>query len=422
MTAGDLLWPGLHRAGDLFTDAAVVAAMVRVEAAWLETLTAAGLAPQGSAKAVAAVQVSREALDDLRVSAESGGNPVIPLLALIRVEVDGPVHLSLTSQDVVDTALLLCARDCLDAVDAELGLQLVAGAKLAEDHRHTLMTARTLGQAAVPTTFGARVAGWLRGLMTARDGVQRVRADLPAQVGGAGGTLAATVEVCRAAGAAEPVAAAEGLVRDFAGRLGLRAAEPWHTTRAPVTRVADALVEVCDALGKVANDVAQQSRPELSELREPAAEGRGGSSAMPQKRNPVLSVLIRRQAMSAPLMAAQLHLAAGAAVDERPDGAWHTEWAPLRDLSQRTVAATRQATELLEGLEVDATAMRRHVDDALTGLLAERAATLQKCGVEPPVDTDPAAYLGLAEQLVDRAVAAERAEARGSDFDQAGAP
>lgn len=450
MTA-DLLWPGLHRAGDLFTDAAVLVALVEVEAAWVRVLEDAALAPAGTAEAVSSMAPSVELIADIARDAEGGGNPLIPLLPRLRDHVRGvlpegagAVHLSLTSQDVVDTALILCARACLDGVSSELDVQVAVLAGLTESHRDSLMTARTVGQAALPTTFGARAATWLRGLLAARSAVAACRDQLPVQVGGAAGTLAATVEVCRTAGFADPVSAAGDLVDALARELGLRAAPPWHTTRAPVTSVGDVLVQVSDALGHIANDVVLQSRPEVAELSEPAGEGRGVSSAMPQKRNPVLSVLIRRHARSAPLLGAQLHLAASGAVDERPDGAWHTEWAPLRDLSRRTVAATRQATELLGGLEVHQDAMLANLDAVLPAALSERvvpALALNLTGgrdeavslvasagsvddlVRAVVGSasaraisdgeirsllDPMAYLGACHRLVDDAVAATR--------------
>ncbi|HET7398648.1 MAG TPA: lyase family protein [Intrasporangium sp.] len=470
--SADLLWPGLHRAGGLFDDAAMVAAMVDVEAAWLRALAGAGLAPPGAAEAVESLDLAALDLAALAVEAEAGGNPVIPLLAALRASLppssqisagldiamttSSPpdnggageaagrlLHLGLTSQDVLDTALVLCARTCLTAVAADLDALVEASAALADRHRGTVMAARTLGQHAVPTTFGARAAGWCRGLVAAREAVARCLETLPVQVGGAAGTMARAVEVCRAAGSADPVAATERLVRDLAQALGLQVVAPWHTTRHPVTGIADTLVTVSDALGHVANDVALQSRPEVAELAEPAGAGRGASSAMPQKRNPVLSVLLRRHAQSAPLLAAQLHLAAAGALEERPDGAWHIEWAGLRDLCRRTVAATRQARELLEGLHVDAPAMRAHVDAALPGLLAERlvpalaslldggrgaASSLVSSAASPAelVDAavsasagrlteadvrallDPTAYLGWAGELVDGAVEAAR--------------
>lgn len=379
MTAADLLWPGQDRAEGVFDDAAVTAAMVRVETAWARALEGAALAEPGAADALMRFAAGPDDVTALAREAEAGGNPVIPLVARLRSHVResapasaGAVHRGLTSQDVLDSALMLCSAEALEALAVELDRQDAALTRLVAEHRDTLMAARTLGQHALPTTFGARAATWLRGVRAAAAEVRECRAGLPVQLGGAAGTLAATVEVCRAAGSPDPVASARDLVGALALALALQPAAPWHTVRCPVTAVGDTLVAVSDALGHIANDVALLSRPELGELSEPAAEGRGVSSAMPQKRNPVLAVLIRRHSASAPLLGAQLHLAAAGAVDERPDGAWHAEWAALRDLARRTVAAARQATELVEGLQVHTVAMRANLDAGLPALLAER--------------------------------------------------
>jgi 3-carboxy-cis,cis-muconate cycloisomerase len=139
-----------------------------------------------------------------------------------------------------------------------------------------------------------------------------------------------------------------------------------------MTRVGDCLVRAADAMGKVAIDVVTLSRAEIAEVHEPSDDGRGGSSTLPQKRNPVLSVLVRSVAIEAPHLGATLHSAAGLAVDERPDGAWHAEWGALLRLLRRVVVAASQTRELLTGLEVDADAMRRNADAVGPALVAER--------------------------------------------------
>ena len=139
------------------------------------------------------------------------------------------------------------------------------------------------------------------------------------------------------------------------------------------------------------------ARPEIAELAEPP--GRGGSSTMPQKANPILSVLVRRAALAAPALLAQLHLAAAESIDERADGGWHVEWSALATLARRTVVAAAQTTELLEGLEVDAARMAANADAAATSLLAEQATIAERLGGEP-VEA-PSAYLGASEELVD---------------------
>jgi 3-carboxy-cis,cis-muconate cycloisomerase len=161
--------------------------------------------------------------------------------------------------------------------------------------------------------------------------------------------------------------------------LGLEARIPWHTTRSPVTAVGDALVTCTDAWGHLASDVATLSRPEIGEL----AEGRGGgSSTMPHKQNPVLSILVRRAALTTPQLAASLHLASAGTVDERPDGAWHAEWATLRDLARRAMVAGSQTADLVAGLRVDTERMRATLDAAV-GLYAEQGSMARVAGGEP---------------------------------------
>ena len=408
---GELLWPGDRRALTVFTPPAYAAALVRVEVAWLRVLGEEGLAPTGAADRLAEVELTPEGLADLETGTEGAGNPVLPLLAVLRGRLAPDdarwLHRGLTSQDVVDTALLLCARDALDGVDADLRRLTTALATLAATHRDTPMVGRTLTQHAVPITFGLKVAGWLGGVLDAADAVRRVRGRLPVQCGGAAGTLAAVVELAASAGAADPAGAALGWAARFAEHLGLQPAPPWHTRRTPVTAVGDALVQVSDALGHLAGDVALLSRTEIAELGEPVAAGRGGSTSMPHKRNPVLAVLVRRAAATAPLLGAQLHLAAAQADDERSAGPWHTEWEPLAMLARHTVAAAAQTVELCEGLHVDADAMAATLDRSLPDVLAEQRAVRELLGA-PPAAPEVTGYLGASGRLVDDAVAAAR--------------
>ncbi|MGZ4494819.1 MAG: lyase family protein, partial [Nocardioides sp.] len=187
------LWPGDDRAGDLMSDGAVLAAMVAVEQAWLAALVSSGIAP-ASAKHDLSGLVGADDVPALAAAAEAGGNPVLPLLALLRERVgDGDasrwLHKGLTSQDVVDTALVLAARAAIDAVRASLVAQVRTLADLVTAHRSTPMVARTLTQHAVPTTFGLKAAGWLTGVLDAHDELGSL--SFPVQVGGAAGTLAA---------------------------------------------------------------------------------------------------------------------------------------------------------------------------------------------------------------------------------------
>lgn len=360
-------------------DRAVLAAILAVEAGWASVLEKAGLAPAGSAAVVAsAADVDRYDVAGIAVRARGGANPVIPLLTDLRAEVKGldtdgvgavkAVHTSLTSQDVLDSALMLLAKNGVAALLTDLRAITTALAALAERHADTLCVGRSLTQHSLPFTFGLKAAQWFHGLAAAARRLEAV--DLPLQSGGAAGTLAAATVLTR-----DSVETPFDLSGNLAAQLGLAAAPgPWHTNRLAVTALGDALAGVSDALGKIASDVLFLSRPEVGELGEPRAAGRGVSSAMPQKQNPVLSVLVRSAALQAPNLAAQLHLAAANFNDERPDGAWHSEWPAFRQLLRLALGAAGQLRELAEGLQVFPGAMRRNLELSGPLLLSEGVA------------------------------------------------
>ncbi|MFT4084200.1 MAG: lyase family protein [Nocardioides sp.] len=406
----DLFWPGDERAGAVFDEASCLAAMVAVEEAWLTALVEAGIAPADASVPLTGLTepVGVADLPRLATGAESGGNPVIGLVKLLRsrLEHDGHdraatwLHRGLTSQDVVDTALVLCLREAISAVQASVAVQAGALARLAEAHRATVMAGRTLTQHAVPITFGLKAAGWLDGLRQATLRLRSADESLPAYLGGAAGTLSAVVELARVTDA--PAESALVAVRSLAERLSLDGANAWHPNRSPLTEAADALVGLADVWGRLAGDVALLARPEIGELGEPAVAGRGGSSTMPHKANPVLSVLIVRYATWAPAQAATLHAAAAGYTDERPVGVWHAEWDVLHLLGRRAVVAASQTAELVAGLRVDPEAMAAHAADP--GLRAEQQTMAALAGLEPAAD-----YLGLTDDLV--SVALDRARA-----------
>ncbi|MCV7258088.1 lyase family protein [Mycobacterium shimoidei] len=381
----NLLWPGDHRAGELMTDQALLASMVAVESAWLATLAAHGLAPPADLGQL----IQPRDREILAAGAEDGGNPVIGLVSLLRErttpEVSRWIHRGLTSQDVLDTSLMLGARAAVDTLTTQLSEQISTLSDLAATHRTTPMVARTMTQHAVPTTFGAKVAGWLNGVVDAYHQLRALR--YPIQIGGAGGTLAATTELASSEVSIQ-------LVHATADALNLEVSAPWHTTRAPVTALADALVGCTDAWGHIASDIVTLARPEIAELSEPAAANRGGSSSMPHKRNPVLSILIRRATLAAPPLAATLHTAAALAHDERPDGTWHAEWDTLRTLARRTVVAGSQCTELVSGLEVHADRMAENLDGA--DVFSEQRDIAQLAG-----KAASPAYFGSVERIID---------------------
>ncbi len=430
-----LLSPVSIGAGDAASDRVVVAHLIEAELALTRALVAQGLAPASAGSAVDAVRLAPTEIDlaQLAQDSVSGGNPVIPLIPLIRARVADEdadaaawVHTGATSQDILDSALMTLGRDAAASVAENLRLAEQAIAALARAHRGEPAAARTLTQHGVPTTLGLKAATWLRAIVRARRRLSDVAARLPAQLGGAGGTLASFVELFGADAAA-------GLPARYAAELGLQAPDaPWHTDRWPVTELGDALAAVAAATGKFGSDVASMARTEVGE----ASVGvGGGSSAMPQKQNPVDAVLLRSAALRAPGLAAQLHLAAGLAVDERPDGAWHAEWPALQELLRLALGASARAAELAAGLSFDAGRARANLD--LTGglivserlglvlvpligrarfsaLIAEAAAgddlvglvraLPEASGLDVDALADPAHYLGLASSLVDDAV------------------
>ena len=354
-------------------DHAVIAAILDVEASWAAVLEEAGLVPAGSA-AVVAEAADAGSYDAASVAerAQGGGNPVIPLLGDLRARVKSldagavtAVHTSLTSQDVLDSALMLLASRTISALLDNVKRTTTALATLAGEHADTLCVSRSLTQHALPYTFGLRAAQWFQGVAAAAARLESLQ--LPVQFGGAGGTLASGTKLT-AGSASTPFDLADSL----ASRLGLAPAPaPWHTNRLAVTALGDGLAALLDSFGKIAADLLFLSRPEVGEVGEPLAAGRGVSSAMPQKQNPVLSVLIRSAALQAPGLASQLHLAAATFNDERPDGAWHSEWPALRQLLALALGAAGHLSELTEGLRVFPDAMRRNLEISGPLLLSE---------------------------------------------------
>ncbi|WP_442544290.1 lyase family protein [Arthrobacter sp. KN11-1C] len=389
-------------------DRAVIAAILDVEAAWASVLEEAGFAPSGSA-AVVTEAAESWAYDAASIAerAQGGANPVIPLLADLRGRVKGldasalvGVHTSLTSQDVLDSALMLLAHRVVSALLAEVKGTTTALAALAEQHADTLCVGRSLTQHALPFTFGLKAAQWFHGVAAAARRLEAL--ELPVQFGGAGGTLAAGT-VLTEGSSSSPFDLADAL----AGKLGLAPAPaPWHTNRLPVTALGDSLASLTDSFGKIASDLLFLSRPEVAELGEPLAPGRGVSSAMPQKQNPVFSVLIRSAALQAPGLAAQLHLAAANFNDERPDGAWHSEWPAVRGLLRLALGAATQLRELAEGLRVFPEAMRRNLEISGSLLLSEAVAS----SVAPLLGADRGEAKAKLQAVVDETLQAPAAE------------
>jgi len=417
---GEVLARGRVRART--TDLAWLQALLDVEAALARAQAAAGVIAAEHAEAIAAAcRAERYDVDALGAQAAEVGNPAAPLVRALRAEVGDPaaadVHRGATSQDIVDSATMLVARGALEALLDDLGGAAEAAARLAGEHRATVMAGRTLLQQAVPISFGLKAAGWLVGLDEAAqrlDAVRRTR--LAAQLGGAAGTLSAQGD------------AGIDVLSRFARELELaEPVLPWHTTRTRIAELATALGEASGAMAKIAGDVVLLAQTEVGEVREGGGD-RGGSSAMPHKHNPVAAISALAGARQAPGLVANL-LAAMEHEHERAAGAWHAEWGPLRELLRSTGSAAAWLRDCLEHLEVDPERMRANLDDAM---LAERVAgalggadagdrvrealaagrSLTDVAHEHLSDgeadriLDPATYLGATEQLIDRALSA----------------
>ncbi|HYF59854.1 MAG TPA: lyase family protein [Burkholderiaceae bacterium] len=367
-----------------FDDASLIAAMARFEAALALAEADAGIVPADAARAIAAVCARAAdgaraggAFDPARLAADArrAGTLAIPFVKALTAEVAREdadaarwVHWGATSQDAIDTALALqtvAAGAALSALIGRTGDALVA---LADAHRHTATVGRTLLQPAVPVTFGWKAAGWLSPLVRGRAALRRALDDAAAlQLGGAGGTRAAL------GGRGDAVAAAT------AARLGL--ADPagsWHGARDRVARLGAELALVAGAMAKIGRDVSLLMQAEVAEAFEPDGDGRGGSSAMPHKRNPVGAMLALQAGLRAPGLAATL-LAQQAGEHERGLGGWQADWWTLGALFECAGSAAEAIAEVVEGLRVDAAAMARNLE-ATRGFVFAEAVTVALAG------------------------------------------
>ncbi|MFF9473998.1 adenylosuccinate lyase family protein [Streptomyces roseolus] len=442
-------------------DEAWLQAMLDAEAALARAQAGLGTVPARAAAVITgAARADRLDLRGLAVAARESANPVVGLVrafTAVVAEVDPEaaeyVHRGSTSQDVFDTGAMLVCDRALRLVRADLLRTAEALDGLAARHRDTLMAGRTLTLHAVPTTFGLKAAGWGLLVREAADRVGRLLdGGLPVSLGGAAGTLAGYLQYAvvdgAPAGAAHTAAYTAALTKAFAAETGLAAAPlPWHALRSPVADVAAALAFVSGALGKIAVDVQSMGRTEVGEVTEPPVAGRGASSAMPHKRNPVLATLIRSAALQVPALAGALTQCL-VTEDERSGGVWHAEWLLLRECLRLAGGASHTAVELCEGLVVHEGRMRANA--AATGalmsseriaavlapllgkatakrLLSEAAGTAGRTG-RPLADVladdprigsalgpgelaellDPAAYTGAAAALVDHALERHR--------------
>ncbi|MBW0135232.1 3-carboxy-cis,cis-muconate cycloisomerase [Pseudonocardia abyssalis] len=364
MTRGALFDPlfGGDRVAARLDDAAWVAALVAVEVALAQAAAAHGVIPARHAEAIAAVDLDLDPAA-LGLASVEGGNPVIPLVRALRAavgpEVGPSVHPGATSQDVMDTAAVLLTGWAGEVLLEDLRAAADAAAGLAAAHRATPTMARTLGQQALPTTFGLVAAGWCAGVDRARTRLAAVLGGLPVQLGGPAGTLR---------GLPVPV------VADLAARLGLAdPGVPWHTERTRIGELAGALGVAAGACAKPATDVVLLAGTELGEVSEAAP---GDSSSMPHKRNPIAAVTARASARRAPGLVAVL-LAAMDGEHQRAAGAWHSEWETLADLLRATGGAAARLRVSLEGLTVHPDRMAAALpSDPSTGRAVELVDTI----------------------------------------------
>ena len=380
MDAQGGLFSGVFARGRVDTGSqAWLRAMLDTEAALARAVERAGLAAAGAGAAVTAVATAAAATIDpaaLGNQAALTGNPVPALVReltrLVPPDAASAVHRGATSQDIIDTAAMLLARQALEAITADLAVAADGCAGLAAAHLDTLMIGRTLLQQAVPVTFGLVAAGWLTSLDEARQTVGQVLARrLAVQFGGAAGTLASL-------GADGPRVA--GLL---AAELGLDCpVVPWHTDRLRIIDVAAACASSSAAVAKIARDVTLLAQSEVGEAREAVGGAgssggvrRGGSSAMPHKQNPVAAIAVLGCARQVPGLVATL-IAAAEQEHQRAAGAWHAEWEPFADLLRLTGSAASWGAELVRTLTVDSGRMRANLDDAHGLPLAEHVAGL----------------------------------------------
>jgi 3-carboxy-cis,cis-muconate cycloisomerase len=377
----------------VFADEARIAAMLRVEAALAQAEAAVGLVPAALAPAITAIEPASLEPAALGAKTAMAGVPTIPFVkaaqAQLPADLEPHFHKGATTQDIADTALVLQIRKALSLVVSDLATVLDGLGHLARAHRSTPCVGRTYGQHAAPITFGFKAAVWALGIAEVAADLLRIRDGvLRASLAGPVGTLAGLGDQ------------GPEVLQRFAAVLGLLA-DPvaWHTRRARMAQIGACLATLTGALAKMASDIAHLASTEVGEVAEPYVPGRGGSSAMPHKRNPVSATVILAAQAAAKGHVVTL-LDAMSAQHERPAGLWHAEWQALPSLFGLVSGALREAISLAQGLEVDATRMRANLD-LTNGLLFTDAAAGRL-----------ARHLGreTAHDLVEQGAAAVRAD------------
>src|SRR6266566_3535381 len=353
-------------------DGAYLQHMLDFEAALARAEAAAGVIPGNAAGPIAkACKASSFDLADLAEAATRSGNLAIPLVKALtanvaKADADAArhVHWGATSQDVIDSAGMLTLRAAIDALLPDLDRAIAGFARLARQHRNTAVVARTWLQHALPMPFGLKLAEYAAALHRSRARLRRLRNEgLALQFGGAAGTLAAIGD--------KAMVVAEKLAQEL--KLPPPDA-PWHTHRDRIAEAASVFAILTGTCGKIARDVSLMMQTDVAEAFEPSGEGRGGSSTMPHKRNPVAAATALAAATMAPNLAATI-FAAQVQDHERSAGPWHAEWPTLPGLLLVTSGALASVVDIAEGLEVDVARMRVNLD-ATGGLIMAEAVAM----------------------------------------------
>lgn len=360
-----------EQAREIFSDRGRLQGVLDFEAALAQALARAGVAPSGVAPAIQAqCKADLFAMDALAREGGLAGNLAIPLVKALTAAVAksderaaGFVHWGATSQDAIDTGLVLQLRDAFDLMACQLAALSDVLAHVAEQHRSRLLAGRTWLQQASPITFGLKAAGWLDAVNRDRARVAATRKQiLVLQFGGAVGTLAALGE--------QGPAVARALAEEL--KLELPSV-PWHTHRDRFAEVAATLGLLAGTLGKIARDISLMAQTEVGEALEPAAPGKGGSSTLPHKRNPVGSAVVLAAAIRVPALVSTM-LAAMVHEHERGLGGWHAEWETLPEIFLLAAGAVSHTIQIVGGLEVHEQKMAENLAMTRGLILAEAVA------------------------------------------------
>ena len=356
----------------IFSARSTLQSMLNVEAALARALAAKGVIPVSAVDPwVRCCQADKIDIPSLVIAAQDAGNIAIPMVkqltaavAVMDADAARYVHWGATSQDVIDTGRVLQLREAINVITHELAALVDALAGMAQCYRDTPMIGRTWLQHALPITFGMKLAGWLDALLRHQQRLAACREQVCVlQFGGASGTLASLGEH------------ASSVTQAMAQELDLATSHlPWHAHRDRFVECATTLGMLSGTLGKIARDISLMSQTEVAELSEPGAPGRGGSSSMPHKRNPVGSAAVSSAATRVPSMVATL-LSAMPNEHERALGGWQSEWETLPEIVSLSAAALAHLRSVIDGLQVDTERMRRNID-ASRGMVMAESVTL----------------------------------------------